>query len=156
MNDINSLSHSKWRCKYHIVFAPKYRRQAIYGKIKRDIGVILRKLCENKGVEIIEAELCKDHVHMLVSIPPSESVAQFIGYLKGKSSLMIFDRHANLKYKYGSRHFWCRGYYVDTVGKNTEKIAEYIRNQLQEDIMNDQVSLKEYIDPFTGSKNTKA
>ena len=139
MNDINSLSHSKWRCKYHIVFAPKYRRQAIYGKIKRDIGVILRQLCENKGVEIIEAELCKDHVHMLVSIPPSESVSQFIGYLKGKSSLMIFDRHANLKCKYGSRHFWCRGYYVDTVGKNTEKIAEYIRNQLQEDIMNDQI-----------------
>ena len=156
MNDINSLSHSKWRCKYHIVFAPKYRRQAIYGKIKRDIGVILRQLCENRGVEIIEAELCKDHVHMLVSIPPSESVAQFVGYLKGKSSLMIFDRHANLKYKYGSRHFWCRGYYVDTVGKNTEKIAEYIRNQLQEDIMSDQISLKEYIDPFTGSKNTKA
>ncbi len=156
MNDINSLSHSKWRCKYHIVFAPKYRRQVIYGKIKRDIGVILRKLCENKGVEIIEAELCKDHVHMLVSIPPSESVSQFIGYLKGKSSLMIFDRHANLKYKYGSRHFWCRGYYVDTVGKNTEKIAEYIRNQLQEDIVSDQISLKEYIDPFTGSKNTKA
>ena len=156
MNDINSLSHSKWRCKYHIVFAPKYRRQVIYGKIKRDIGVILRQLCENRGVEIIEAELCKDHVHMLVSIPPSESVAQFVGYLKGKSSLMIFDRHANLKYKYGSRHFWCRGYYVDTVGKNTEKIAEYIRNQLQEDIMNDQISLKEYIDPFTGSKNTKA
>ena len=100
MNDINSLSHSKWRCKYHIVFAPKYRRQVIYGKIKRDIGVILRQLCENRGVEIIEAELCKDHVHMLVSIPPSESVAQFVGYLKGKSSLMIFDRHANLKYKY--------------------------------------------------------
>ena len=143
MNDINSLSHSKWRCKYHIVFAPKYRRQVIYGKIKRDIGVILRQLCENRGVEIIEAELCKDHVHMLVSIPPSESVAQFVGYLKGKSSLMIFDRHANLKYKYGSRHFWCRGYYVDTVGKNTEKIAEYIRNQLQEDIMSDQISLKE-------------
>ena len=156
MNDINSLSHSKWRCKYHIVFASKYRRQVIYGKIKRDIGVILRQLCENRGVEIIEAELCKDHVHMLVSIPPSESVAQFVGYLKGKSSLMIFDRHANLKYKYGSRHFWCRGYYVDTVGKNTEKIAEYIRNQLQEDIMSDQISLKEYIDPFTGSKNTKA
>ena len=156
MNDINSLSHSKWRCKYHIVFAPKYRRQVIYGKIKRDIGVILRQLCENRGVEIIEAELCKDHVHMLVSIPPSESVAQFVGYLKGKSSLMIFDRHANLKYKYGSRHFWCRGYYVDTVGKNTEKIAEYIRNQLQEDIMSDQISLKEYIDPFTGSKHKKA
>ena len=156
MNDINSLSHSKWRCKYHIVFAPKYRRQAIYGKIKQDIGKILRQLCENKGVEILEAELCKDHVHMLVSIPPNLSVAQFMGYLKGKSSLMIFDRHANLKYKYGNRHFWCRGYYVDTVGKNTEKIAEYIRNQLQEDIMSDQLSIKEYIDPFTGSKNTKA
>ena len=156
MNDINSLSHSKWRCKYHIVFAPKYRRQIIYGQIKRDVGKILRQLCENKGVEILEAELCKDHVHMLVSIPPKQSVAQFIGYLKGKSSLMIFDRHANLKYKYGNRHFWCRGYYVDTVGKNTEKIAEYIRNQLQEDIMNDQLSIKEYIDPFTGSKNTKA
>ena len=156
MNDINSLSHSKWRCKYHIVFAPKYRRQAIYGKIKQDIGKILRQLCENKGVEILEAELCKDHVHMLVSIPPNLSVAQFVGYLKGKSSLMIFDRHANLKYKYGKRHFWCRGYYVDTVGKNTEKIAEYIRNQLQEDIMSDQLSIKEYIDPFTGSKNTKA
>ena len=156
MNDINSLSHSKWRCKYHIVFAPKYRRQVIYGEIKRDIGKNLRQLCENKGVEILEAELCKDHVHMLVSIPPKESVAHFIGYLKGKSSLMIFDRHANLKYKYGNRHFWCRGYYVDTVGKNTEKIAEYIRNQLQEDIMNDQLSIKEYIDPFTGSKNTKA
>jgi len=156
MNDINSLSHSKWRCKYHIVFAPKYRRQAIYGKIKQDIGKILRQLCENKGVEILEAELCKDHVHMLVSIPPNLSVAQFVGYLKGKSSLMIFDRHANLKYKYGNRHFWCRGYYVDTVGKNTEKIAEYIRNQLQEDIMSDQLSIKEYIDPFTGSKNTKA
>ena len=156
MNDINSLSHSKWRCKYHIVFAPKYRRQIIYGEIKQDVGKILRQLCENKGVEILEAELCKDHIHMLVSIPPSQSVAQFVGYLKGKSSLMIFDRHANLKYKYGNRHFWCRGYYVDTVGKNTEKIAEYIRNQLQEDIMNDQISIKEYIDPFTGSKNTKA
>ena len=156
MKDINSLSHSKWRCKYHIVFAPKYRRQIIYGQIKQDNGKVLRQLCENKGVEILEAELCKDHVHMLVSIPPKQSVAQFIGYLKGKSSLMIFDRHANLKYKYGNRHFWCRGYYVDTVGKNTEKIAEYIRNQLQEDMMNDQLSIKEYVDPFTGSKNTKA
>ena len=123
--------------KYHIVFAPKYRRQAIYGQIKKDIGVILRKLCEQKHVEIIEAELCPDHVHMLVSIPPSLSVSQFVGYLKGKSSLMIFDRHANLKYKYGNRHFWCRGYYVDTVGKNTKMIEEYIRNQLQSDIMED-------------------
>ena len=155
-DNVNSLSHTKWRCKYHIVFAPKYRRQAIYGQIKRDIGVILRKLCEQKHVEIIEAELCPDHVHMLVSIPPNLSVSQFVGYLKGKSSLMIFDRHANLKYKYGNRHFWCRGYYVDTVGKNTKTIEEYIRNQLQSDIMEDQISMKEYFDPFTGEKNPKA
>ena len=155
-DDINSLSHSKWRCKYHIVFAPKYRRKAIYGDIRKDIGVILRKLCEQKGVEIIEAELCPDHVHMLVSIPPSLSVAQFVGYLKGKSALMIFDRHANLKYKYGNRHFWCRGYYVDTVGKNEKKIAEYIQNQLQEDIAEDQLSLKEFVDPFTGEPYKKA
>ena len=153
MDDINSLSHSRWRCKYHIVFAPKYRRQVIYKEIKRDIGTILRKLCEVKGVEIIEAELCPDHVHMLVSIPPSMAVASFVGYLKGKSSLMIFDRHANLKYKYGNRHFWARGYYVDTVGKNEKKIAEYIRQQLQEDIMSDQISLKEFVDPFTGKRN---
>ena len=153
MDDINSLSHSRWRCKYHIVFAPKYRRQVIYKEIKRDIGTILRKLCEMKGVEIIEAELCPDHVHMLVSIPPSMAVASFVGYLKGKSSLMIFDRHANLKYKYGNRHFWARGYYVDTVGKNEKKIAEYIRQQLQEDIMSDQISLKEFVDPFTGKRN---
>ena len=155
-DDINSLSHSKWRCKYHIVFAPKYRRKAIYGDIRKDIGVILRKLCEQKGVEIIEAELCPDHVHMLVSIPPSLSVAQFVGYLKGKSALMIFDRHANLKYKYGNRHFWCRGYYVDTVGKNEKKIAEYIKNQLQEDVAEDQLSLKEFVDPFTGEPYKKA
>lgn len=153
MNDNKSLSHSKWNCKYHIVFAPKYRRMMIYGQIKVDIGKILRKLCEQKGVEIHEAECCPDHIHMLVSIPPSLSVSQFMGYLKGKSSLMIFDRHANLKYKYGNRHFWSRGYYVDTVGKNKKAIEEYIRNQLQEDIAADQVSLKEYIDPFTGSKN---
>ena len=133
-DNINSLSHSKWNCKYHIVFAPKYRRQIIYGKIYKDIGVIIRKLCEQKGVEIHEAEFCKDHVHMLVSIPPKYSVAQFMGYLKGKSSLMIFDRHANLKYKYGNRHFWCKGYYVDTVGRNKKIIEEYIRNQLQDDI----------------------
>ena len=156
MNDINSLSHSKWNCKYHIVFAPKYRRQVIYGKIKADIGKILRQLCEMKGVEIIEAEACPDHIHMLVSIPPHISVAHFMGYLKGKSSLMIFDRHANLKYKYGNRHFWCRDYYVDTVGKNEKRIAEYVRNQLQEDIASDQLSFREYFDPFTGSKNTKA
>ena len=152
--DINSLSHSKWRCHYHIVFAPKYRRQIIYGKIKEDIGKILRQLCDQKGIEIIEAELCPDHVHMLLAIPPKYSVAQIMGYLKGKSSLMIFDRHANMKYRYGNRHFWCRGYYVDTVGRNKKAIEEYIRNQLQEDIANDQISMKEYIDPFTGSKNT--
>ena len=152
MTDTNSLSHSKWNCKYHIVFAPKYRRQAIYTKIKVDIGQILRKLCEIKKVEILEANACPDHIHMLLKIPPNLSVAQFMGYLKGKSSLMIFDRHANLKYKYGNRHFWCRGYYVDTVGRNEQKIAEYVRNQLQEDIAEDQISMKEYIDPFTGSK----
>ena len=154
--DINSLSHSKWRCQYHVVFAPKYRRQIIYGKIKADIGKILRQLCDQKGIEIIEAELCPDHVHMLISIPPKYSVAQIMGYLKGKSSLMIFDRHANMKYRYGNRHFWCRGYYFDTEKKKKKAIAEYIRNQLQEDIANDQLTLKEYIDPFTGSKNTKA
>ena len=153
MKDTNSLAHTTWNCKYHIVFAPKYRRQAIYGKIRADIGKILRMLCERKGVEILEAECCPDHVYMLVRIPPKYSVSQIVGYLKGKSSLMLFDRHANLKYKYGNRHFWYRGYYVDTVGKNTKKIEEYIRTQLQEDIAEDQLSLKEYIDPFTGTKS---
>ena len=122
--DIDSLAHSKWNCKYHIVFAPKYRRQIIYGQIKADIGRILRLLCESKGVEIIEANACLDHIHMLVSIPHKLSVAQFMGYLKGKSSLMIFDRHANMKYKYGNRQFWCKGYYVDTVGRNKKVILE--------------------------------
>ena len=129
--DMNSLSHSKWECKYHIVFAPKFRRKVIYGQLKRDIANILSMLCKRKGVEIIEAEMCSDHVHMFVRIPPNISVSSFIGYLKGKSTLMIFERHANLKYKYGNRHFWCRGYYVDTVGKNAKKIQEYIRNQIQ-------------------------
>ena len=152
-NEIKSSAHSKYRCQYHIVFAPKYRRKEIYGKIKKDIGEIIRKLCEQKGVEIIEAEACKDHIHLLVSIPPYLSVAQFMGYLKGKSTLMIFDRHANLKYKYGNRHFWCRGYYVDTVGRNKRVIAEYIKNQLEEDFANDQMTIKEYVDPFTGAKN---
>ena len=149
-DDLKSLSHSKWRCKYRIVFAPKYRRQEIYGKIKADVGKILRELSERKGVEIIAAECCPDHIHMLVAIPPHMSVSQYMGYLKSKSSLMIFDRHANLKYKYGNRHFWCRGYYVDTVGKYEGAIREYIQNQLQEDIANDQISLKEFVDPFTG------
>ena len=148
--DTNSLAHTKWECKYHIVFAPKYRRQIIYGKVKADIGQMLRKLCEYKGIEIIEAEACKDHIHMLISIPPKYSVAQIMGYLKGKSSLMIFEKYANLKYKYGNRHFWCRGYYVSTVGANKKAIQEYIKNQLQEDYSDDQMSIKEYVDPFTG------
>jgi putative transposase len=148
--DRNTLAHTSWDCKYHIVFAPKYRRQIIYGKIKVDIGKILRELCERKEIEIIEASLSKDHVHMLMRIPPKYSVSYVMGYLKGKSSLMIFDRHANLKYKYGNRHFWCRGYYMDTAGKNAKKIESYIRNQIQEDATADQLSLNEYIDPFTG------
>ena len=152
-NEIKSLAHSKYRCQYHVVFAPKYRRKVIYGKLRKDIGEILRKLCEQKNVEIIEAEACVDHIHMLVSAPPYISIAQFMGYIKGKSSLMIFDRHANLKYKYGTRNFWCRGYYVDTVGRNKKVIAEYIRNQLEDDFSKEQYALKEYIDPFTGNKN---
>lgn len=154
--DISSLEHTRWRCQYHIVFAPKYRRMEIYGQIKQDIGAILRKLCQQKGIEIVEAEACPDHIHMLVSIPPKYSVSQVMGYLKGKSSLMIFDRHANLKYKYGNRHFWARGYYVDTVGRNKKQVAEYIRNQLQADQMADQIGLKEFVDPFTGRENKKA
>ena len=149
-NTTNSLAHTKWNCKYHIVFAPKYRRQVIYGKIKVDIGKMLRKLCEYKQIEILEAEACKDHIHMLISVPPKYSISQVMGYLKGKSSLMIFEKYANLKYKYGNRHFWCRGFYVDTVGRNKKAIAEYIRNQLHEDREAEQLSIKEYIDPFTG------
>ena len=151
--DINSLDHTTWRCQYHVVFAPKYRRLEIYGAIKADIGKILRQLCQQKGVEIIEAEACPDHIHMLISIPPKYSVSQIMGFLKGKSSLMIFDRHANLKYKYGNRHFWARGYYVDTVGRTKKQVQEYIRNQLQEDQIADQIGLKEFVDPFTGREN---
>ena len=154
--DINSLDHTTWRCQYHIVFAPKFRRMVIFKEMQADIGKILRQLCQQKGVEIIEAYMCPDHVHMLLSIPPKYSVSQIMGYLKGKSSLMIFDRHANLKYKYGNRHFWARGYYVDTVGRNKKQIQEYIKNQLQEDQIADQMSIKEYVDPFTGSANQKA
>ena len=152
-NEIKHTAHSSYRCEYHIVFAPKYRRKVIYGELRKDIGEILRKLCNEKKVEIIEAEACPDHIHMLVSIPPYLSISQFVGFLKSKSSLMIFDRHANMKYKYGSRTFWCRGYYVDTVGKNEKAISEYIRNQLEEDYAKDQISFKEYIDPFTGVKS---
>lgn len=150
--DKNSLAHTSWNWKYHIVFAPKYSRQVIYGKLKQDIGKTLRDLYDRKGINIIEAECCPDHIHMLLEIPPKYSVSQIMGYLKGKSSLIIFDRHANLKYKYGNRHFWCRGYYVDTAGKNAKKIQEYIKNQLEEDYMADQISMKEFIDPFTGQQ----
>ena len=156
MKDINSLEHTKWRCQYHVVFAPKFRRKAIYNELRADIGMILRKLCEQKGIEIIEANACPEHIHMLLSIPPKYSVSQIMGYIKGKSSLMIFDRHANLKYKYGNRHFWARGYFVDTVGRNKKQIEEHIKNQMEEDELLDQMTLKEYVDPFTGSKNTKA
>ena len=151
-DDIQSLAHTAWNCKYHIVFAPKYRRKIFYGEHKAEIGGILRELCEWKGIEIIEAEVCPDHIHMLLSIPPKYSVSGVMGFLKGKSSLMIHERHGNLKYKYGNRSFWCRGFYVDTVGKNRKKIEEYIRNQLKEDQIHDQMTMKEFEDPFTGSK----
>ena len=150
--DKNRLAHTTWNCKYHIVFAQKYRRQIIYGKLKGDIGKILRTLCERKGVTIHEAEACPDHIHMLVSIPPKISVSDFMGYLKGKSSLMIFDRYANLKYRYGNRKFWCRGYYVDTVGRNRKAIEEYIQNQLKEDKEYEQLTMSEVVDPFTGEQ----
>ena len=153
--DNYSISHTKWNCKYHIVFTPKYRRQIIYKQISADIGTIIRTLCARKGVEIIEAAPMPDHIHLYVSIPPKYSVSEFMGYLKGKSSLMIFDRHANLKYKYGNRNFWCRVYYVDTVGRNDKKIREYVRNQLQEDITTDQISIREFTDPFTGEPVNK-
>ena len=148
----DSLSNTKWLCKYHIVFTPKYRRKAKYGQYKESIGQILRQLCNYKGVEIVEGHLMPDHVHMLVSIPPKYSVSQFMGYLKGKSSLMIFDKHANLKYKFGNRHFWAEGYYVSTVGLNEATIAKYIREQEAHDIAMDKVTGKEYEDPFKGSK----
>ena len=136
-----------------IVFSPKYRRMVIYRKLRADVGKILRTLCEQKKVKIIEAECCPDHIHMLVEIPPHMSVSNFMGYLKSKSSLMIFEKHANLKYKYGNRHFWCSGYYVDTVGKYENAISNYIKNQLQDNIVNDQLTLKEFVDPFTGQKS---
>ena len=151
MNDIHSLSHTKWNCKYHIVFAPKYRRKVFYGEKRAEIGAILRELCNWKGVNIINAEVCPDHVHMLVEIPPKMSVSGFMGFLKGKSSLMIYEKFGNMKFKYRTREFWCRGYYVDTVGKNTEAIRQYIDNQLREDMLNDQLTLEE-TSPFTGRK----
>ena len=148
--DESSLSHTKWDCQYHIVFSPKYRRKAIYGKIRSDIGKYLRRLCEYKGVEIVEANACSDHIHMLVKIPPKVSISSFMGYIKGKSALMIFDAHANLKYNYGNRHFWAEGYYVSTIGLNKNTIKKYIREQELEDMVQDKRSLKEYVDPFKG------
>ena len=148
MSDEKSLSHTRWKCQYHIVIVPKFRRKAIYGKLRKDIGEILRRLCDYKGVEIIEAHACIDHIHMLVSIPPKLAVSDFMGYLKGKSTLMIFERHANLKYKYGNRRFWAKGYYVSTVGVNKSTVTKYIREQEIEDQMSDQISFKELEDPF--------
>ena len=149
-NKSNDLAHTKWMCKYHIVFTPKYRRKIIYNQLKEDIRDILKQLCAYKGVEIIEGYLMPDHIHMLVSIPPKTSVSSFMGYLKGKSALMIFDRHANLKYKFGNRHFWSEGYYVSTVGLNEATIKKYIQDQEKYDIMQDKLSVKEYEDPFKG------
>ena len=151
MDDDLSLSHTRWNCKYHIVFIPKYRRKEIYGKIRADIGQIIRQLCAYKDVEIIEAHAMPDHIHMLVRIPPKIAVSNFMGYLKGKSSLMIFERHANLKYKYGNRNFWAKGFYVSTVGLDTKKVQEYIQNQEKEDMIQDNMASKEYKDPFKGS-----
>ena len=151
-DNINSLAHTMYNCKYHIVFAPKYRRMAFYGSKRLEIGKILRKLCEWKGVNIIEAEVCSDHIHMLVEIPPKYSVSGFMGFLKGKSSLMIYQKWGNAKFKYRNREFWCRGYYVDTVGKNTNKIKEYIKNQLKEDEQMVQLTIEFKEDPFKGSK----
>ena len=151
-DNVNSLAHTMYNCKYHIVFAPKYRRMAFYGSKRLEIGKILRKLCEWKGVNIIEAEVCVDHIHMLVEIPPKYSVSGFMGFLKGKSSLIIYQKWGNAKFKYRNREFWCRGYYVDTVGKNTNKIKEYIRNQLKEDEEMIQMTIDFKEDPFKGSK----
>ena len=153
--DNKSISHTRWKCQYHIVFIPKYRKKVLYGKVREDVREILNTLCKYKNVEIIAGAVCVDHVHLSVAIPPKLSVSDFMGYLKGKSSLMIFDRHANLKYKYGNRKFWCRGLYVDTVGRKQKRIEAYIRNQLQEDVIADQLSLFEEYDPFTGEKNKR-
>ena len=152
MGDVQSLAHTRWNCKYHVVFAPKYRRQVFYGEKKRAIGEILRKLCEWKDVKIVEAECCPDHIHMLLEIPPQMSVSSFMGYLKGKSSLMIHEQFGGLKFKYRSREFWCRGFYVDTVGKNKAKIQDYIKHQLEQGKLGAQLSLPYPGSPFTGRK----
>ena len=149
MYDNQSLAHTKWNCKYHIVFAPKYRRKVFFGQKRFEIGGIIRELCRWKGVELLSAEACPDHIHILVAIPPKMSVSSFMGFLKGKSSLMIYEKWGNMKFKYRNRQFWCRGYYVDTVGKNEKKIAEYISNQLKQDEMSEQLVL-DFPDPFNG------
>ena len=151
MDDNHTLSHTTWNCKYHIVFAPKDRRKEFYSSNRLDIGQILRELCKWKGVNIINAEVCPDHIHMLIEIPPKISISSFMGFLKGKSSLMIYERWGNRKFKYRNRQFWCRGYYVDTVGKDEKKIRAYIDKQLTEDHIAEQLTL-EKLDPFTGSK----
>ena len=151
-NDRNSLAHTKWNCKYHIVFAPKYRRKVFYEEKRLEIREIFRKLCEWKGIEIIEGEICPDHIHLLISIPPKYSVSSVMGYLKGKSSLMIYQKWGNIKFAYRNREFWSKGYYVDTVGKDTKIIKEYISNQLKRDKESDQLSIFDPRDPFTGSK----
>ena len=150
-NDIHSLSHTKWECKYHIVFAPKYRRKVFFGQMRYEIGKIIRELCRWKGVNLLEAEACLDHIHILVEIPPKFSISNFMGFLKGKSSLMIYEKWGNMKYKYRNRQFWCRGYFVDTVGKDEKKIATYIQEQLKEDELSEQLTLN-FEDPFTGSR----
>ena len=146
----NALAHTKWMCKYHIVFTPKYRRKMIYNQYLEDVREIIKQLCSYKGVEILGGNVMSDHVHILVSIPPKMSVSSFMGYLKGKSALMMFDRHANLKYKFGNRHFWSEGYYVSTVGLNEAVIKKYIQDQEKYDIAMDKLSVKEYEDPFKG------
>lgn len=148
---MESLSHTKWMCKYHIIIVPKYRRKAIFGKIKETIREIIKQLCGYKGVKIVEGHIMNDHIHLLLMIPPKISVSSFMGYLKGKSSLMIFEKHANLKYKYGNRHFWCEGYYVSTVGLNEATVRQYIQNQEKHDQAVDKLSVKEYEDPIKGS-----
>ena len=152
MDDVRSLAHTKWNCKYHVVFAPKYRRKVFYEEKRLEIGAILRELCRWKGVEIIEAEVCPDHIHMLLAIPPKISVSGFMGFLKGKSSLMIYQKWGSMKFKYRNRQFWCRGYYVDTVGKNAKAIKEYIATQLKQDKESSQMSIDDLEDPFTGNK----
>ena len=148
MSSDNSLSHTRWNCKYHIVFIPKYRRKIIYGELRRDIGKIIRRLCEMKDVELIEGHAMPDHIHILVKIPPKLSVSYFVGFLKGKSALMIYDRHANLKYKHGNRTFWAKGYYVSTVGLNEKVVRKYIQEQESEDRLRDSMTKREYVDPF--------